>query len=521
MLDKLTLWASLKSIAVRQKNHYRENLWTHLTLQNCRPAISIKKSNKFDNNKMKKIKYKLLNSVLITTLTIFGLSSSLVAQKIAGGTGNNLYLCSNGTVESWGSNIYGELGNGVNGGGQQQTVPVKVSFLTDIIDIAVGGNVSFALKNDGTVWAWGANYYGQLGNGNNTDSNVPVKVNLLNGIIAISVKSSHCLALKNDGTVWSWGNNNAGQLGNGSKVNTNIPLQIITLNGIIAIAAGGNHSFAIKNDGTVWAWGRNSQGQLGMGTFTEWYLTPVQVSALTNITAISLLDHSSLALKGDGTMLSWGDNTYGQLGIGSFTYSKVPVPITSLSGIKAIAGGFYHSIALKNDGTLQTWGSNSSGELGNGTYTNSNVPVQVSSLTRVTSISGGISHSLAIKDNSTAMTWGGNGSGQLGIGSYTDSNVPMLVKGLCSSVSAIEENLIENLIFVYPNPSSGIFQLNFDNMQLAKEELEIYNVSGEKVYTVANIKQQMQIDLSALPTGIYFVKVYDGTKIYNQKIVVQ
>jgi hypothetical protein len=147
--------------------------------------------------------------------------------------------------------------------------------------------------------------------------------------------------------------------------------------------------------------------------------------------------------------------------------------------------------------------------------------VQVSSLTSVTSISVGLNHSLAIKDNSTAMTWGGNGSGQLGIGSYTGSNVPKLIKGLCSSVSAIEENLIENLIFVYPNPSSGIFQLNFDNMQLAKEELEIYNVSGEKVYTVANIKQQMQIDLSALPTGIYFVKVYDGTKIYNQKIVVQ
>jgi hypothetical protein len=154
---------------------------------------------------------------------------------------------------------------------------------------------SLALKDDGTVWAWGYNGYGQLGNGTNTDSNVPVQVSGLTGITAIAWGGSHSLALKNDGTVWAWGYNGYGQLGNGTNTDSNLPVQVSSLTGITVIAGGSRHSLALKNDGTVWAWGYNGYGQLGNGTNTDSNV-PVQVSGLTGITAIAGGGYHSLAI---------------------------------------------------------------------------------------------------------------------------------------------------------------------------------------------------------------------------------
>jgi hypothetical protein len=157
------------------------------------------------------------------------------------------------------------------------------------------------LKNDGTVWAWGRNDYGQLGNGTNTNSNLPVPVSGLSGVTDIAGGFYHSLALKNDWTVWAWGYNNDGELGNGTNTNSNVPVQVVTslggpaLSGITDIAGGGLHSLALKSDGTVWAWGRNSEGELGKGTNTN-SKVPVQVSGLTGVTAIAGGGYHSLAI---------------------------------------------------------------------------------------------------------------------------------------------------------------------------------------------------------------------------------
>ena len=288
----------------------------------------------------------------------------------------------------------------------------------------------------GTPWAWGWNGIGQLGNGSNGDSNVPVQVLNVTSITAIAGGGMHSLALKNDGTVWAWGWNEHGELGNGTDGgSSDVPVQVLNLTGITAIAGGGSHSLALRNDGTVRAWGDNTFGELGDGSSVDSNV-PVQVVNLTGVIAIAAGGWHSLALKSDGTVWGWGYNGDGALGNGSYTNSNLPVQVLNLPGVTALAGGERHSLALKNDGTVWAWGYNSYGQLGNGTTANSNVPLQVLNLAGVTAIAGGEMHSLALKNDGTVWAWGWNADGQLGNGTDTDSNVPVQVLHL-AGVTAI------------------------------------------------------------------------------------
>jgi alpha-tubulin suppressor-like RCC1 family protein len=358
-------------------------------------------------------------------------------KAITGGANHSLALKNDGTVLAWGLNQDGELGDGTN---TDSSTPVEVNdpndpsgYLTGVSAIAAGGAHSLALKSDGSVWAWGSNFSGQLGDGTTTDSsNKPVKVANLSGVEAISGGGapSYNLALKDDGTVWAWGDNTAsqgsrigGQLGDDEISSSNTPLQVSDLpGGIDAIAAGAEHGLALKDDGTVWAWGYNFFGQLGNGTTTDSSSSkPVQVSELVGIKAIAAGGSFSLALKDDGTVWAWGDNRFGQLGDGTFTEgtvttceitggggrmisscpgSNTPVQMSEVGGIEAIAAGGAHGLALKDDGTVWAWGYNQFGQLGNGTTTLStspgiNTPVQVGNLSAVKAIAAGSDHSLA------------------------------------------------------------------------------------------------------------------------------
>ncbi|MGA2879878.1 MAG: choice-of-anchor D domain-containing protein [Bryobacteraceae bacterium] len=315
---------------------------------------------------------------------------------MAGGFYHSLALKSTGTVWSWGDNQSGELGNGSN---TNNNVPAQVGGLAGIVAIAGGGSHSLALKSDGTVWAWGSNQSGELGNGNNTNSNVPVQVTGLTGVVAIAGGGypygfGTSLALKSDGTVWAWGDNQYGELGNGSNANSNVPVQVSGLTGVVAIAGGSYHSLALKSDGMVWVWGDNQYGELGNGSNTDSNV-PVQVNGLTGVVAIAGGLYHSLALKSGGTVWSWGYNVDGELGSGSNANSNVPVQVSGLAGVAAIASGGDTSLALKSDATVWSWGSNLEGELGNGSNVNSNAPVQVNGFSGVVAIAVGFYHVLA------------------------------------------------------------------------------------------------------------------------------
>lgn len=239
----------------------------------------------------------------------------------------NTVVVNDGMVWAWGDNNYGQVGDGTN---QRKDRPVQVKGLYGIIDVAVGNNsyedkyFTAALKNDGTVWTWGNNEYGQLGDGTTVNKNRPVQVQGLSDVIEIACGGLHIVALKSDGTVWTWGYNGYGQLGDGTTTNRSTPVKVKGLTGVIAIAAGKYHTVALKSDGTVWAWGRNNRGQIGDGTQTDRY-EPVQVEEIKGVTAIACGESHTAVLKSDGTVWAWGHNGYGQLGNGSNKDSAIPV----------------------------------------------------------------------------------------------------------------------------------------------------------------------------------------------------
>ena len=461
------------------------------------------------------MKKKLLNSVLITTLAIFGLSNPVNAQLIAGGQKHTLAHCGTGTAMAWGDNMQGQLGNGANGTSNVAAVPV--SFLTVITAISGGGGHSIALKNDGTVWTWGANSTGQLGNGTNFFSNVPVQVSSLTGMIAIDAGPGHSIALKNDGTVWTWGYNYYGQLGNGNTTNSNVPVQVSSLTGITAIEGGSNHFLALKNDGTVWAWGWNQFGELGNGTNTSSNV-PVQVSSITGIIAISGGGENSFALKNDGTVRAWGFGLNGELGNGTNTYfSNVPVSVSSITGITAIEAGLGHVLALKNDGTVWTWGKNGDGQLGNGTNTNSNVPVQVSSLTGITAIAAGYDHSIALKNDATVWTWGDNLYSQLGNGTSTDSNVPVQVTGLCAVAVSVNEIAEPLSVSVFPNPFNS--ELKIVSSSNNRGEVILFDITGKEILRQKTFAGETKLNIEKIDAGLYLLNYSDENKTANIKVV--
>ncbi|WP_129721376.1 RCC1 domain-containing protein [Xylanivirga thermophila] len=301
---------------------------------------------------------------------------------ISGGNCFSLFLTGTNTIKAIGANSSGQLGDGSTTGTKIDFVDVLgengIGFLTDVVQIDTGEYHSMALKSDGTVWSWGRNSSGQLGDGGTTNRSTPVQVKGLADIVQISAGGSHSMALKSDGTVWTWGQNNHGVLGDGGTTNRSTPVQVKGLADIVQISAGGSHSMALKSDGTVWTWGEN-YGQIGDGT-TEERHTPVQVvykpniSLLTDIVQISAGHSHSMALKSDGTVWAWG---CGMVGDGSIYGQYSPVQVNDLTDVVQISAGDYHSVALKSDGTIWSWGRNSDGELGDGSTTDRSTPIQI------------------------------------------------------------------------------------------------------------------------------------------------
>jgi hypothetical protein len=216
-----------------------------------------------------------------------------------------------------------------------------------VTHIAAGPQYSLAVKDDGTgngtgtVWAWGRNDSGQLGNGTFVSSPTPVQVQGLTGVLVVAAAGGYSLALKDDGsgrgtgTVWAWGENNNGQLGDGTTVDRNTPAEVQGVAGVRAIAAGGSHVLVLLSDGTVWAWGSNASGERGDGT-TVAASAPNQVLGLSGVTAIAAGGQHSLALLADTTVRAWGSNSSGQLGDNTEvnTLSAVPVVFPVHAGVR-------------------------------------------------------------------------------------------------------------------------------------------------------------------------------------------
>lgn len=329
-----------------------------------------------------------------TPVSVVGLSGAELNTVVAGGSGTTgfaLALLANGTVEAWGRNDKGQLGNGTSSATDDFAVPSLVAGLGGVDAIAAGGSHALALLKDGTVKAWGANDKGQLGDGttNAAATSLPVTVAGLDDVKAIAAGDTFSIALLKDGTVKTWGNNDKGQLGVTAKPATStatVPaatpatrttaMAIPELTTVKGITAGASHALAILADGTVMSWGLNDKGQLGDDT-TANKPYPVPVQELRNVTALSAGAGHTIALLQDRTLRGWGANDKGQVGDGTVTQRTTSVPLPGLTGVVGIASGASHNLAVLADGTVQAWGLNDKGQLGDGTLLQRNNAVQV------------------------------------------------------------------------------------------------------------------------------------------------
>ncbi len=385
----------------------------------------------------------------VPVMVNLGFDGSQVKQ-IAAGNRHNVALLEEGRVFAWGFNCTGQVGNGRCGAFSDQNTPVQVEGLKDIVQVAAGNNFSLALTADGSVYGWGSNNCGQMGDPDTTKRHTaPVVIGGLSTVRQIDAGDSYGVALKQDGTVWAWGANINGQFGNGTYTRSHEPSQVKDpddasgfLTDVVHLEAGVRTVVAVKSDGTIRCWGDGEYGQIGKGVASHGPGTTLPFKSLDKSDATGYLTGVNGAaegrcftavLKSDGTVHSWGLNRHGELGLGEympeidpndphanpefFTTVVHPRRVDGLEGVAKITAGMNHTVALKADGSVWTWGYNKqmgSGVLGAGSLDGSRSPVRALGLTDIREIYTGFNHNFALGRDGTIWAWGNARNGRLG-----------------------------------------------------------------------------------------------------------
>jgi len=337
---------------------------------------------------------------------------------VAAGYYDTCALLSSGAVECWGANDAGEHGDGTTTNSRVPRLPVV--GINNATQVTVGQGSACARLATGAIKCWGDNGLGELGNGGAPGiSTTPVTVSGISTATAVAGGGLFTCALLANGTVWCWGYNGNGELGNGTTTESNIPVQVAGINTAVAIATGYAHACAVLASGAVKCWGWNAFGGLGNGTTTD-SNTPVTVLGLSGGREVAAGNFSTCALLTDGTERCWGDNFYGELGDGSAggsgSYSTTPTHVKGISTGVAIIAGAYSNCVLLRGGTIQCWGDNRLGVLGTGGGPGSNVPVSFIGVKSPTRLAGGFYHVCSLFSGGLLTCWGGNQNGQLGNG---------------------------------------------------------------------------------------------------------
>ncbi len=338
----------------------------------------------------------------------------------------------------WNSN--GQLGDGTLLDG---AIPRAISFVNEFAQVSAGERNTLFIKTNGTMWSCGRNV-GAIGNGSFDDVSVTPPVQIGTGFTwtDVSCGYQYGLAVRQDGTLWAWGRtDNNGSLGDGTTTASASPIQIGTDTNWSKVYAGELHSMAIKTNGTLWAWGTNAYGYLGDGTQTS-RNSPVQIGTGTDWASIALGDRHSLGIKTNGTLWAWGYNDQGQVGDGtSGNFRATPVQIGTGTNWKSVAAGDWHSIGLKTDGTLWSWGYGGNSALGQGNTTTYLVPTQIGTATDwdiLASSKGGTNHHHAVKANGAIYGWGANANYNLGDATTTLRPAPVLISAPLNTVHIVD-----------------------------------------------------------------------------------
>ncbi|MCL2015953.1 MAG: stalk domain-containing protein [Defluviitaleaceae bacterium] len=349
-------------------------------------------------------------------------------STISVGAYHTLAIDTSGVLWAWGDNSEGAVGDGTT---TYRSTPVRI--MENVVAVSAGSflghSYSLALQNDGSLWGWGHNFCGNLGDGTNVNPRIsPVRI--MANVTAFSTGAGHTLAIDTQGRLWAWGRNNFGELGDGTTTWRNSPVQVAS--NIVQVSAGAGFSMAISANNELFAWGGNNVGQLGDGTTTN-RNRPTLIGE--NIVDVSAGTTHSLAIDTLGVLWAWGSNSAGQLGDGTTTNRLIPVVIMeNVVGISAtryipttgnVTGS---SMALTVDGRLFTWGNNTNGQLGDGTTTNRNRPTQIQQ--NIIAGSMGLTSAAAVQNDGTLLVWGANNRGQLGDGTTTQRTSPVQISGI-------------------------------------------------------------------------------------------
>ncbi len=344
-----------------------------------------------------------------------------------------------GELWTWGGDYQGKLGlNAVtDGGGNGPNIssPTQVGSLATWSKTAMGYATALYLKKDGTLWGTGSNSNGELGTGSTSNpsrASSPVQIGSSTWTDIFFSAGGSSFAIKSDGTLYAWGLNTGGRLGLNDTISRSSPVQVGALTSWSKLAIGGSTSSttngAIKTDGTLWLWGGNSYGQLGLNDTTT-RSSPIQVPSSTNWASLAINQQCTAAIKTDGTLWTWGGSTgatLGALGHNNTIHRSSPVQVGGLATWSAVTSMDYVFLALQTNGTMWSWGHDTaSGNLGLATPTiNRSSPVQIGSLTTWAKIGAGgyPGTGSAIKTNGTLWIWGSNLQGCLGLNDTSPDN---------------------------------------------------------------------------------------------------
>ena len=476
------------------------------------------------NQKTKLLTFKIIfmKQKTMIFLLFFILSQHVFAQcwrEVAAGDYHTLAIRSDGTLWAWGRNDYGQLGDGtiVN-----KSIPTQLGIDTNWVTIDAFGYNSMALKTDGSLWAWGWNYNGQNGNGNfgnGAQDLVPTRVGLDNDWIKIAVGG---FGIKSNGTLWGWNVNQDNRLGTDDNLPHYTPFQIGSDTDWVDITNGGNQTLAIKTNHTLWGWGLNKLGSLAIGPAddTVFITVPTQTGNNTAdwLKVVAGGCCSAKMIKTDGSL--WAMGAIQNLGTGSSYLLNTPNHVGIDTNWKTVVTT-NHSGAIKNNGTLWTWGNNTVGQMGDGTLISKNVPTQIASSIVWQKVEVGIGHTIGLDSNGTLYSWGWNNYGQLGDGTFIDKNVPTQIGNSCP-LSNVGFNAFEKLQ-VYPNPTENNAIVSYNLTTSTNVEVRVTNSIGQLILSKKSEgsigENQTQINLDTYSAGLYLITLKTATKSVTVKLI--
>lgn len=447
------------------------------------------------------MKTKLL---LVLSLLTFQINAQCWS-KIESGAYHTIAIAQNGTLWSWGYNNSGQLGDGTT---SNRVQPVQIGTGTNWVSIGAGYYHSFGIKSDGTLWAWGYNNIRQLGNNSTNNSLVPIQIGSDTNWSKVSGGESFSVALKTDGTIWTWGSDDQGQMGGGLSMTYVVPTKLGVATDWIDVDAGRHHVIALKSSNKIYTWGFNGNGQISNGGFGSIQNVPhlVVTTGTANFIKVEAGVNSSLAIKDDNTLWICGllyptNNTFFQQFASPSTWSNV-------------RAGLQHVIGVKTDGTLWGWGDNSYGQISQSGMNSTSTPYQISGTNYSNQIGVNLYSSLVIKNDGSLYGAGQNHVGQLG--DNTLVNKPTIISIACPTTLGTSSFVESTAVSLFPNPVKNTLNISVGgNSEI--QNSAIYNVNGRLIKNQnSNVTS---IDVEDLTSGLYFLQVVVDGKSEVKKFV--